>query len=145
VFLTVPDTEGAMVLLGVAGVAGFLGWPRPVATLGAAGSYAVVGLYMFVAAEGAIGRPASIIGSVAVLGLLLIVPITIRLRKAGWDHDLDRVHAIVPLVAQLVLVVLIARTAGRVAWAPGAAALTIGLLAAATTIILLPRTSRSRD
>ena len=145
VFLTVPDTEGAMVLLGVAGIAGFLGWPRPVATLGAAGSYAVVGLYMLVAAGGAIGRPASIIGSVAVLGLLLIVPITIRLRNAGWDHDLDRVDAIVPLVAQLVLVVLIARTAGRVAWTPGAAALTIGLLAAATTIILLPRTSRSRD
>ena len=64
VFLAVPDTEGAMVLLGVAGIAGFLGWPRPVATLGAAGSYAVVGLYMFVAAQGAIGRPASIIASV---------------------------------------------------------------------------------
>lgn len=67
VFLTVPDTEGAIVLLSVAGIAGFLGWPRPVATLGGAGSYAVVGLYMFVAAEGAFGRPASIIASVAVV------------------------------------------------------------------------------
>ncbi|MCH8900440.1 MAG: hypothetical protein IH942_08135 [Acidobacteria bacterium] len=137
VFLAVPDTEGAMVLLGVAGIAGFLGWPRPVATLGAAGSYAVVGLYMFVAAEGAIGRPASIIASVAVLGLLLIVPITIRLRSAGWAHDLDRVVAVVPLVAQLFLVLLISRTAGRIAWVPGAAALTVGVLAGAAMIILL--------
>ncbi len=139
VFLTVPDTEGAMVLLGVAGIAGFLGWPRPVATLGAAGSYAVVGLYMFMAAGGAIGRPASIIASVAVLGLLLIVPITIRLRSAGWSHELDRVDAVVPLVAQLVLVLLISRTAGRVAWVPGAAALAVGMLAVvAATILLLP-------
>ena len=137
-----------MVLLGVAGIAGFLGWPRPVATLGAAGSYAVVGLYMFVAAGGAIGRPASMLTSVAVLGLLLIVPVTIRLRSIGWAHELDRVDAVVPLVAQLVLVVLIARTAGRVGWIPGAAALTIGLLAAAAMIILLlpwPRPSQLPD
>ncbi len=136
VFLTVPDTEGAMVLLGTAGIAGFLGWPRPVATLGAAGSYAVVGLYMFVAEGGATGRPASIVASVAVLGLLLIVPITIRLRSAGWAHDLDRVDAVVPLVSQLFLVLLISRTAGRIAWVPGAAALTVGVLAAAAMIIL---------
>ena len=137
VFLTAPDTEGAIVLLGVAGIAGFLGWPRPVATLGAAGSYAVVGLYMLAAAEGASGRPASIIASVAVLGLLLIVPITIRLRSAGWAHDLDRINALVPLVAQLFLVLLISRTAGRIAWVPGAAALTVGVLAAAAMIVLL--------
>jgi hypothetical protein len=137
VFLTVPDSEGAMVLLGVAGIAGFLGWPRPVATLGAAGSYAVVGLYMFVAAGGAIGRPASVIASVAILGLLLIVPIAIRLRSSGWAHDLDRVNALVPLVAQLVLVLLISRTAGRIGWIPGAAVLTVGMLAAAAMIILL--------
>ncbi len=148
VFLTVPDSEGAMVLLGVAGIAGFLGWPRPVATLGAAGSYAVVGLYMLVAAGGAIGRPASVIASVAVLGLLLIVPIAIRLRSAGWAHDLDRVNALVPLVAQLVLVLLISRTAGRIGWIPGAAALTVGMLAAAAMIILLvprPRPPQSPD
>ena len=148
VFLAVPDTEGAMVLLGVAGIAGFLGWPRPVATLGAAGSYAVVGLYMFVAEGGATGRPASIVASAAVLGLLLIVPITVRLRSVGWAHELDRVVAIGPLVAQLVLAVLISRTAGRVAWVPGAAALTVGVLAAAATIILLlpwPRPSQLPD
>ena len=147
VLLTVPDSEGAIVLLGVAGIAGFLGWPRPVATLGAAGSYAVIGLYMFVAAEGAIGRPASMLASAAVLGLLLIVPVAIRLRSIGWARELDRVDAVVPLVAQLVLVVLIARTAGRVGWIPGAAALTIGLLAAAAMIILLlpPRPSQSPD
>ena len=148
VFLTVPDTEGAMVLLGVAGIAGFLGWPRPVATLGPAGSYAVVGLYMFVAAGGALGRPASIIGSVAVLGLLLIIPITIRLRSIGWAHELDRVDATVPLLAQLVLVVLISRTAGRIVGVPGAAALTVGVLTAVTMIILFlpwPRPSQVLD
>ncbi|MCZ6457603.1 MAG: hypothetical protein O6650_10180 [Actinobacteria bacterium] len=148
VFLTVPDTEGAMVLLGVAGIAGFLGWPRPFATLGAAGSYAVVGLYMFVAAGGAIGRPASIIASAAVLGLLLIVPITIRLRSIGWAHELDRVDAIVPLLAQLVLMVLISRTAGRIVGVPGAAVLTVGVLTAVAMIILFlpwPRPSQVLD
>lgn len=136
VFLTVPDTEGAMVLLGVSGIAGFLGWPKPFMTLGASGSYAVVGVYTFVAADGASPRPASIIGAMAALGLLLIVPIVIRLRSTGWAHDLDRIDALFPLITQLLLVLLISRTAGRIVRVEGAAALTIALLAAVTAIML---------
>ena len=97
VFLTVPDTEGAMVLLGVSGIAGFLGWPKPFVALGASGSYSMVGIFTLVAADGAKGRPASIIGAMAVLGLLLIVPITIRLRSTGWAHKLNRVDALFPI------------------------------------------------
>lgn len=141
-FLIPPDTEGAMVLLGVAGIAGFLGWPRPFASLGGAGSYAAVGVYLFVAAEGAAGRPASIIASAAVLGLLLVVPIAIRLRSVGWARQLDRVNAIFPLFAQLVLVVLISRTAGRIEGVVGAVVLTVGLMAAAGVIVLALRSPR---
>jgi hypothetical protein len=136
VFLTVPDTEGAMVLLGVAGMAGFLGWPRPFASLGGAGAYAAVGVFVFVAAEGATGRPPSIIASVAVLGLLLIVPITMRLRRTGWANQLDSIDALFPLIAQMLLVLLISRTAGRMLTVKAAAALTIALLAVAATIML---------
>lgn len=136
VFLTVPDTEGALVLLGVAGIAGFLGWPRPFASLGAAGSYAVVGVYVRVAAEGAVARPASMIAAVAVLGLLLIVPIAGRLRSSGWAHSLDEIDQLIPLVGQLVFVLLVARTTGRIAGVPIAASLTVVFVAAATTIVM---------
>jgi hypothetical protein len=136
VFLTVPDTEGALVILGVAGIAGFLGWPRPFASLGRAGSYAVIGVFVLVAAAGSTARPAAIIGSVALLGLLVIVPIAIRLRGVGWAHHLDRVDPLFPLVAQLLLVLLISRTAGRMPGIEPAAALTIGLLAVAATLVL---------
>jgi len=136
VFLTVPDTEGAMVLLGVAGIAGFLGWPRPFATLGGAGAYAAVGVYIFVAADGASGRPASIIASVAVFGLLLIVPIVMRLRRTSWAGQLDSIDALFPLIAQLLLVLLISRTAGSMQTVEAAAALTIALLIVAAAIML---------
>ncbi len=136
VFLTVPDTEGALALLGVAGIAGFLGWPRPFASLGRSGAYAVIGVYMFVAAEGAIARPPSIIASAAVLGLLLVVPIAIRLRGTGRAHEVDHIDTVFPLIAHLLLVLLISRTAGRMPTVEAAAALTIALLAAATTIML---------
>jgi len=136
VFLTVPDTEGAMVLLGVAGPAGFLGWPRPFATLGGAGSFAVVGVYVFVAAEGASGRPASIVASIAVLGLLLIVPVAVRVRSTGWAHQLASVDALFPLVAQLLLVLLISRTGGRMTSMVGAAALSMAPLTVAAVIML---------
>ena len=136
VFLTVPDTEGAMVLLGVAGFAGFLGWPRPFATLGGAGSYAAVGVYVLVAARGASGRPASIIASVAVLGLLLIVPVAVRVRSTGWAGQLDSTDALFPLIVQLLVVLLISRTAGRMPGVEAATALTIALLAGAATIML---------
>jgi len=144
VFLTVPDTEGAMVLLGVAGMAGFLGWPRPLASLGGPGAYAAVGVFVFVAAEGAIGRPPSIIASVAVLGLLLIVPITMRLRRTGWANQLDSIDALFPLIAQMLLVLLISRTAGRMLTVKAATALTIALLGVAA-VIMLRRPSHQRD
>ena len=144
VFLTVPDTEGAMVLLGVAGMAGFLGWPRPLASLGGPGAYAAVGVFVFVAAEGAIGRPPSIIASVAVLGLLLIVPITMRLRRTVWANQLDSIDALFPLIAQMLLVLLISRTAGRMLTVKAATALTIALLGVAA-VIMLRRPSHQRD
>lgn len=142
VFLTVPNTEGSMVLLGVAGTAGFLGWPRAFASLGRAGSYAAVGVYVFVATEGATGRPASIIASVAVLGLLLIVPIAMRLRNVGLAGQLDRVGALFPLFAQLAFAVLISRTAGRVEGVVGAAVLTVGSLVTAGAVLVVVHSRR---
>lgn len=145
VFLTVPDTEGALVMLGVAGLAGFLGWPKPIASLGGAGSYAATGVYFFVAAQGAQARPASIVACVGALGLLLLVPIVGRLRDRGWAYRIDETDALIPLFAQLSLVVVVARTAGRIGWVPGAVVTTIAiLLVAAIVTLVVPVRGRSQ-
>lgn len=145
VFLTVPDTEGALVLLGVAGLTGFLGWPKAFASLGGAGSYAVVGVYFFVAAHGAQARPASIVACIGALGLLLIIPVVGWLRDRSWVHRLAQIDALIPLLLQLALVVLVARTGGRIGWVPGAAAVTIVTLSAAAGVALMvPADGRSQ-
>ena len=75
VWLTVPDTEEALVLLGAMALPTLLAWPMGVARLGAVGVHPLVGLYMWVVAWGGRGREGSIVGAAAALGLLLAAPI----------------------------------------------------------------------
>lgn len=114
VYLTVPDTELAIVLFGTAAVVGFLGWPRPAMSFGAVGAYAAVGLYVAVASVGAVGRPASLIAAVACLGLLIVTPVVHRFFRDGTSFCcLDGIEPVVAISGQLVLILLISRTAGR--------------------------------
>ncbi|MDP8959772.1 MAG: hypothetical protein M3N51_11435 [Actinomycetota bacterium] len=116
IFFTVPDTEEAAVLLGAALPFTLLAWPRPVASLGSAGSFAVVGLLAWVIALGGQARPGALVGAVASLGLLVAEPAGRWL--AGKRHSLlDSLGpgvegALVVGSAQLVLVFLTARVAG---------------------------------
>lgn len=116
IFLSVPDTEEALVLLGVSLPMVALSLPGSPSRFGAGGAYASVGVALWVIASGGVGRPAAIIGATACLGLLLADPVA-RLISPGRGSLLDRLPAgwgglAVAAFVQLVLVVAVARTAG---------------------------------
>jgi hypothetical protein len=137
-FFAVPDTEIAAILLGtmVAGV--FLGWPKPFFTLGSAGSYAVVGLFVWVAVAGGAARPASIVVSVGCLGLLLAEPVGRWLSHGPRTLLSDgRVEETAILLVQLAIVYVVSRGAGRLSSAWTAAAVTGLVLGLAVLAVAL--------
>ena len=116
VYVTVPDTEQALVLLGVSLPLMLLGWPSALAGLGSAGSYAAVGLLAWTAAAGGSARPSSIVGGVACLGLLAVEPLA-RAATPAASRVLDAAAgqwwgAVVVGVSHLVLVFVASRVAG---------------------------------
>lgn len=78
--VTVPDTERAFALFGVSLPLIFLGWPRPIVSLGP-GVAAAAGIIGWVAGLAGTGRPGATIGAIASLGLMLGEPIGRRLAK----------------------------------------------------------------
>lgn len=75
VYLAVPDTEQAAALLGVILPLTVLGWPLRIAALGRSGAAAATALLVWAAAVGARGRPPSLVGAIACLGLLVGLPL----------------------------------------------------------------------
>lgn len=82
VYLTVPDTEEMLVLAGAITPLALLGWPFGVSKVGSSGSYMAVGILVWAAWWGGMGRPAAIVGAVSCLGMFLLVP----LRRSSRDH-----------------------------------------------------------
>jgi hypothetical protein len=82
VYLAVPDTEEMLVLAGAITPLALLGWPSNVSKIGSSGSYMAVGILVWAAWWGGMGRPAAIVGAVSCLGMLLLVPLCRRSR----DH-----------------------------------------------------------
>ena len=125
VFLDVPDTEEMLVLLGVMAPLVLLGWPLGLSRLGGAGSYMAVGTLIWAAAWGGIGRPGSVLGAIACLGVLLLVPLAYRggeaISATSWPA-LVAVHLVVVGVAS--------RVAGFRADAWEAAVIAVAALAA---------------
>ena len=74
VYVTVPDTELIRPLVGVAIPLALCGWPLRVARVGAGGAAAGIALLMWVGAAEGYGRPGSIVGAAAALGLFLVEP-----------------------------------------------------------------------
>ncbi len=117
VFVAVPDTEWARVLITVAVPVTFLSWPSVAASLGVEGAYLSVATLMVVTAHGGGPRPASIVGGIACLGLLLLEPIAIAwnpsvvkfttLLKRNWAR------AVLTSLPQFVVVALCSRVAAR--------------------------------
>jgi hypothetical protein len=75
VYLAVPDTELARVMLGVAIPFVLLSVPRPLSPLGPAGSAAIVGVFTWVVIVGGRGRPSSVVGGLATIGILVAEPL----------------------------------------------------------------------
>jgi uncharacterized membrane protein YgcG len=75
VYLAVPDTELARVLLGVALPFVLLSIPNALSPIGPAGSAAVAGVFTWVIFVGGRGRPGSVVGGLATLGILLAEPV----------------------------------------------------------------------
>ena len=122
VYATVPDTEQALVLLGVAAPVALLGWPLRGAGLGRAGSAAAVAVLAWSAAVGGVGRPSSIVGAVGCLGLFVVGPLIPRLARLSLPvlvaaHGLlvlvsARVAGLRPTVHAAVIVVLLELVVG---------------------------------
>jgi hypothetical protein len=116
VYLTVPDTERVLVLLGACLPLIVLGWPFALASFGSAGAYPAVGALAWVAAFEGVGRRSAIIGGVACLGLFVVEPIAraLKLEKSTmFDKIPTGALAVVPAaMIQVVLVIFASRVAG---------------------------------
>jgi hypothetical protein len=116
-FAAVPDTEWAVALLAVVFPISFLAWPRIAVSLGIEGAYLAVAVFTWVIAQGGGGRPPSIIGSVACLGLLLLEPLIIWLRPTAvklttwFSHN--ALGAVLASLPQVFIMVLCSRVAAR--------------------------------
>jgi hypothetical protein len=103
IWLTVPDTEPVLAVAGVLGptllVAAASGGPGS-RLLEPAASVMLVAVVLWAVAEGGRGRPGSIVGGVACLGLLVLEPVVRRVgRRSLPPTALVVVHAGVVLVA----------------------------------------------
>lgn len=117
ILATVPDTERALVLAGAALPFLALAWPASAGALGRGGSLATVGVAVWVVAQDGAGRPGSIVGAAACIGLLLVEPL-VRALQAG-DSPFDTLDAWVRqgwllVLATAVLHILLVFVAARV-------------------------------
>lgn len=117
VFVAVPDTEWARVLIAVAVPITFAAWPRVGIAIGSEGAYLAVALLIIVTAHGGGERPASMVGSIASLGLLLIEPLAIYLSPSvvGLTTSMRQnwAGAVVASLPQFAVVALCSRVAAR--------------------------------
>jgi hypothetical protein len=124
VYFCVPDTEAPKALLGALVAAAALGLePRLRPALGAP---ALAGLFVWVGAVGGIGRPGSVVGAVACLGVLVLVPLVRR-----------SVHTLLVVALQCALVLYSSRVAGLEQSAWTAFALCVPAFVAAGALLVV--------
>jgi hypothetical protein len=155
VYATVPDVEWALVVVGATLPLTLLGWPGPLApgglrgpgrlagpaqpppSLGVAGSLAAAALLAWTVAAGGAGRPGSVVGGLACLGVLAVEPLA-RLLDPRHRSALARPGAAwTALAAHLVLVAVAARVVGRADTVAAALPLAGLALAAALAVALV--------
>lgn len=148
IYVTVPDTEQALVALGAALPLALLGWPCPLASLGRPGAYAVTGMLVWVVATGGVARPSAIIGGIACLGLLIVEPTAHRFHRSRQSvlerRPIGPSGALAVVAVHLGLIYVAARVAGLRSTAVVAASVVAGEFAVAVTLALLVgRSSRA--
>jgi len=129
VYFCVPDTEAPKALLGAL-LAGTMIVLEP--RLGhALGQVTVTGLFVWVAAYGGLGRPGSVVGGVACLGVVLLIPLV------RWSRATPARTALL-VIAQCALVVFESRVAGfeHSAWSALALSIPAFVLAGAVLVAL---------
>ncbi len=84
-YWTVPDTERVRPLIGAAVPLAVTGWPGRTSRMGGGGICAAIGLYMWVAGFEGRGRPGSIVGAAAALGLFVAEPLGRALTRRRWQ------------------------------------------------------------
>ena len=84
VYLCTPDTEHAVIVLGVALAVGLTGWPVRATAVGGAGGAAFVGLIAWLAATDGAARPGAVVGASACIGVFTFGPV---LRRLGVSLD----------------------------------------------------------
>lgn len=136
-YATLPDTEQITVVVGAALPLAFLGWPFVLGVLGP-GAYATVGLLAWVATVGGHGRPGSIVGALAGLGLLLVEPVVRPWWRGRAASPPRPVHSVGLIALQAGVVTVTSRIAGLETAAGTAAAISgLVLLAAGCTLAVL--------
>ncbi len=142
VYSTVPDTEAARALLGVAIPIALLGWPGLYARFGAGGAAASACMLGWVIGQGGVGRSGSVVGAAGTLALFALQPLVRWLRTTGRDvgarsPDPRSAPQLVPLVGvHLVVALAAARWAGL---AHSAGTATVRLLVVVPFALLLTR------
>jgi hypothetical protein len=129
VYFCVPDTEAPKALLGAL-LAGAVIVLEP--RLGhALGQVTVTGLFVWVAAYGGAGRPGSVVGGVACLGVVLLIPLV------RWSRATPA-RIVLLVVTQFALVVFESRVAGfeHSAWSAFALSIPAFVLAAAVLLAM---------
>jgi hypothetical protein len=111
VYVTVPDTEEALVMLGALAAPTLLAWPLRLARLGTVGGHVMVGLYISVVAWGGRGRPGSVVGAVAALGMLTAAPLGAWMARKQ-NVTTDGWPGIWLVVLQVLVVAVTTRVAG---------------------------------
>lgn len=139
-FLAVPDTEWARALFAVALPTAFLAWPRVIVSLGISGAYVFATAFVLATVVGGVGRPASIVGALAGLGMLVIEPVAVRLRPtlSSISNSLNRAAdtAILASMPQVLIVLAASRVAARFTDVLIASVLSVGLLAGGYLILV---------
>jgi hypothetical protein len=139
VYWTVPDTEQALPVLGAFLAVALLA-ADPAAPPSPGGAAAAVGLLSWTAAVGGYGRPGSIVGAIACLGVPVLVPLVRRHPRLVGTRAALTVGAV-----QVVTVAVASRVAGlRYSVAAAAAISIVALLAAGLVLSLVVPRRRNR-
>ena len=146
VFAAVPDTEEVAALLGVAVAIAVVGWPSGIASLGRVGAGSATALLVWVVAVGGRGRPPSIVGGLACLGILVAVPGGEWLRRRWSGSRRVRRSAVACLVVHTGVVLIASRGAGiRAEMGPAVvlSVVALAIAAAGATVLASPPDERS--
>ncbi len=129
IWTTVPDTEQARLLLGIALPLAFGTLPTVSASLTTAGTFALGGVLAWLPALGGEARSASIVGAWASFGVIILVPLAALLwpmRRIGTTTTFV-LHATITLVA--------ARVIGLWTWAVPATIAVVSLYAVGLAVV----------